>query len=59
MDGKPSSTIGRERRTNKALALDVDSFVEFQLGSVPQLPEDFHHIKEANRTATTSDNARS
>lgn len=59
MDGKPSSTIGRERLTNEALALDVDSFVEFQLGNVPPLPQDFHLIKEANRSATTSDNARS
>ena len=59
MDGKPSSTIGRERRTNEALALDVDSFVQFQLGNLPPLPQDFHRIKEANRTATASDNARS
>lgn len=59
MDGKPSSTIGRERRTNEALALDVDSFVKYQLENIPPLPQDFHRIKEANRAATTSDNARS
>ena len=58
IDGKPSSTIGRERQMNDALALDVDSFVEFQLGNLPPLPRDFHHIKEANRTAA-SDNVRS
>ena len=58
MDGKPSSTIGRERRTNDALALDVGSFVEFQLADVPPLPQDFHAIKEANSTAA-SDNVRS
>ena len=58
MDGKPSSTIGRERLTNKALSLEVDSFVEFQLGSVPPVPQDFHRIKEANRTAAP-DNVRS
>lgn len=58
MDGKPSSTIGRERLKNGALALDVDSFVEFQLGNLPPLPQNFHHIKEANRTAA-SDNVRS
>ena len=51
MDGKPSSTIGRERLTNEALSIDVDSFVEFQLGSVPPLPQDFHQIKETNRNA--------
>lgn len=59
MDGKPSSTIGRERRTNEALALDVDSFVEYQLGNIPPLPQDFHRIKEVNRTAHASDNPRS
>lgn len=58
MDGKPSSTIGRERRTNDSLALDIDSFVEFQLGNFPPLPQDFHEIKEANRTAV-SDRVRS
>lgn len=52
MDGKPSSTIGRERLRNEALTLDVDSFVEFQLGDVPPVPQDFHRIKEANRAAT-------
>lgn len=59
MDGKPSSTIGRERRTNEALALDVDSFVKFQLGNVPPLPQDFHRIKEANRNGAVSENVRS
>lgn len=51
IDGKPSSTIGRERRTNEALALDVSAFVQFQLTNVPPLPQDFHGIKEANRAA--------
>ncbi len=59
MDGKPSSTIGRERRTNEALAFDVDSFVKYQLGNIPPLPQDFHRIKEANRASIASDNARS
>lgn len=58
MDGKPSSTIGRERRTNDALALDVDSFVEFQRANIPPLPQDFHAIREANRVSA-SDNVRS
>lgn len=48
MDGKTISTIGRERRTNKALALDVEEFVDFQMANVPPLPEDFRAIKEAN-----------
>ncbi|MCA1705733.1 MAG: MBL fold metallo-hydrolase [Actinobacteria bacterium] len=58
MDGKPSSTIGRERLTNEALALDVDSFVELQLGNLPPVPQDFHRIKEANRAAIAADNTR-
>ena len=48
MDGKPISTIGRERRTNRALSLDVEAFVDYQLSSPPPLPADFKHIKQAN-----------
>ena len=48
MDGKTISTIGRERRTNRALGLDVDDFVESQLSSIPPLPEDFLSIKRTN-----------
>ena len=51
MDGKPSSTIGRERLMNEALVLDVDSFVAFQFKNVPPVPQDFHQIKEANANA--------
>lgn len=48
MDGKTISTIGRERRHNKALSLDVEEFIEFQLFNLPPLPEDFETIKRAN-----------
>jgi glyoxylase-like metal-dependent hydrolase (beta-lactamase superfamily II) len=48
MDGKTISTIGHERRTNPALALDLDAFVEFQTAGVPPLPQDFDRIKRAN-----------
>jgi hydroxyacylglutathione hydrolase len=48
MDGKPSSTIGRERKANPALQLGLEDFVEFQLGSLPPLPQDFHTIKRGN-----------
>lgn len=48
MDGKPISTIGRERRTNRCLKLDLDRFVEFQLAGLPPLPEKFHEIKLKN-----------
>ncbi|HJR46298.1 MAG TPA: MBL fold metallo-hydrolase [Actinomycetota bacterium] len=48
MDGKTISTIGRERRTNRALALELEDFVDFQLSSPPPLPADFERIKRAN-----------
>lgn len=48
MDGKTISTIGRERRLNQALQLDVERFVDFQMSNLPPLPEDFHRIKEQN-----------
>lgn len=51
MDGKPMSTIGRERRFNEALQLDVDDFVSFQLADIPPLPEAFETIKRENVAA--------
>ena len=51
MDGKPMSTIGRERRFNEPLSLDEDAFVSFQLESIPPLPEDFEIIKRSNVAA--------
>lgn len=48
MDGKTISTIGREKRTNRALGLDLDGFINFQLAEVPPLPDDFDRIKRAN-----------
>jgi len=48
MDGKAGSTIGRERRTNRALNLELDDFIEWQLFKAPRLPDDFHRIKSAN-----------
>lgn len=48
MDGKTISTIGREKRTNRALSLDLDDFIDFQLAEVPPLPADFDHIKRTN-----------
>jgi hydroxyacylglutathione hydrolase len=48
MDGKAVSTIGRERRHNRALRLDPEAFVDFQLGNIPPLPKDFLDIKRAN-----------
>lgn len=51
MDGKPTSTIGRERRFNQTLMLAEDAFVSFQTESVPPLPEDFEKIKRSNIAA--------
>ena len=48
MDGKAISTIGREMRSNRALRLDLDGFIDFQLSDVPPLPDDFDRIKRAN-----------
>lgn len=54
MDGKVSSTIGRERRVNESLRLDIDGFVDFQLSNLPPPPEDFHEIKSHNLAASSS-----
>ena len=48
MDGKTISTIGRERRTNPALQLDQERFIDYQLSNTPPLPDDFDEIKRAN-----------
>lgn len=48
MDGKPISTIGRERRANPALQLSEEGFVTFQTQNVPPLPADFQAIKRRN-----------
>ena len=48
MEGKPSSTIGYERRMNPALQLSRDDFIRFQLQDIPPLPDDFHEIKRRN-----------
>ena len=48
MDGKPSSTIGRERRFNRLLLLPVQEFLEHQVNNLPPLPLDFESIKRFN-----------
>jgi hydroxyacylglutathione hydrolase len=48
MDGKPISTIGRERRANPALQLSEERFVTFQTQNLPPLPSDFQAIKRRN-----------
>jgi glyoxylase-like metal-dependent hydrolase (beta-lactamase superfamily II) len=48
MDGKPVSTIGRERRMSRPLQLDRPAFVRFLHENIPPLPDGFHAIKQAN-----------
>lgn len=48
LDGKPISTIGRERRVNRALQLSAEEFVAFQTQNLPPLPADFRAIKRRN-----------
>ncbi|MDQ3751833.1 MAG: MBL fold metallo-hydrolase [Actinomycetota bacterium] len=50
MDGKTISTIGRERRTNPALQLDPEQFLDYQLAHTPPAPQDFLKIKSANKS---------
>ena len=54
MDGKTISTIGRERRTNRALGLNDEDFIELQMTNVPPLPEDFLTIKRTNVGVSTT-----
>ncbi len=55
MDGKTVSTIGRERRTNPALELDLDAFIAYQLSNAPPLPKDFDLIKRFNLAAEAAE----
>ncbi len=48
MDGKPVSTVGREKRKNKALQLDRARFIALQQENLPPVPKDFHRIKAGN-----------
>lgn len=50
MSGKPSSTLGFERRFNPALCQsDRDAFVAFMLTDLPAPPSGHHAIRAANR----------
>lgn len=49
MDGKPVTTIGRERRANPALQMSEDAFVAFQTTGLPPLPQDFAVTKRRNQ----------
>ncbi len=51
ISGKMISTIGREKRRNKALALSREEFVSYVLTDTPSPPEDFREIKQRNIAA--------
>jgi hydroxyacylglutathione hydrolase len=52
LSGKPSSTIGFERRFNKAFRLEgEDEFVSMMLEHIPPRPEGFEAIRAANLEA--------
>ena len=48
LSGKMISTIGRERRKNRALRLSHEEFVRYVLTDVPPPPRDFREIKHRN-----------
>jgi len=51
MSGKPSSTIGFERRFNAALQpRSRDEFIDFMLADLPQAPAEHREIRAANRS---------
>ncbi len=51
LDGKPVTTIGRERRANLALRMTEDAFIAFQTTNVPLPPDDFVATKRRNQGA--------
>uniref|UniRef100_E6PM58 Beta-lactamase-like n=1 Tax=mine drainage metagenome TaxID=410659 RepID=E6PM58_9ZZZZ len=48
LSGKPSSTIGFEKRWNPALSLPREEFVELLLGQIPPRPADMERIVAVN-----------
>ena len=50
LSGKPTSTIGFEKRYNKSLQFDNEQdFVEFMTSNVPPQPEGFKEIRKTNQ----------
>ena len=48
LSGKPSSTIGFEKRWNPALSLPREEFIELLLGQIPPRPADMDRIVAVN-----------
>lgn len=51
LSGKPSSTIGFEKRFNPALSLDKEAFVRDLIASIPPRPDEMERIVAANVAA--------
>ncbi|WP_263862324.1 MBL fold metallo-hydrolase [Bacillus aerolatus] len=50
LSGKPSSTIGFEKRHNEAMKFDNEKeFVEFMTSNVPPQPEGFKEMRKTNQ----------
>jgi glyoxylase-like metal-dependent hydrolase (beta-lactamase superfamily II) len=55
LSGKPASTIGFERRFNRAFATeDRDTFVQLMIADIPARPENADNIRAANLRAIQS-----
>ena len=55
LSGKPSSTIGFEKRHNEALRLDDEAaFVRFMLAEIPPAPENAAKLRAANSGAAAA-----
>lgn len=51
LSGKPSSTLGFEKRWNPALSMDKDAFIDDLMASIPARPADMDRIVAANTAA--------
>jgi len=51
LSGKPSSTIGFEKRWNLSLSLDKDAFIESLLSEIPPRPAEMDKMVAANIAA--------
>ncbi len=51
LSGKPSSTLGFERRWNPALSMDKAAFVDYLTGAIPPRPAEMDRIVAANIAA--------
>ena len=51
LSGKPSSTIGFEKRWNPALSMGKDAFIESLIGNIPPRPKEMDSMVAANIAA--------